>query len=139
LVLVLFVHINCTSSLRGLSFLLSYGIGSSGIAVPFEYFHVETRTTAATKNWRKRIERGRSSVVGIVTLSSRVHIPVGARDFSAEPVWGPPSALFSGYRGPFLEIKRLGLEVHHSAPPNATVNNESSTPPVCGRRRIYLL
>ena len=103
---------------------------------------METRSTAETEKKYKRLERGRSSVVGIVTRRFGVHIPVGARDFPAETVWVPPNALFSGYRGSFLEIKLLGLEVNHSPPSNAAVMNDwkySSSPAVCGRRRLYLL
>ena len=60
------------------------------------------------------------------------------RAFFAEPVWDPPSALFSGYWRSFLEIKRLGLEVSPSPPSSSAVKNVS-TPPVCGRRKLYLL
>lgn len=104
--------------------MLSYGIGSRGTAVSFEYFHAETRTTAETDKKYKELEWGRISVVGIATRRSGVHIPVGVRDFSAEKVWGPPSALFSGYRGSFLEIKRLGLEVNHASLSNAAVKDD---------------
>ena len=37
-------------------------------------------------------------------------------------LWGPPSLLFDGYRGPLLEIKRLVREAHYS-PLSSTILN----------------
>jgi hypothetical protein len=38
--------------------------------------------------------------------------------------WGPPSLLFSGYKGSFMEVKQLGLEVDHSPASCAEVKND---------------
>jgi hypothetical protein len=91
-----------------------------------------------TSGWK------RAGVTLLITVTRMygVHIPLGARDFSAQPVRGPPSVLFSGYWGSFLELKRLELEVNHSPPSNAEVKNvwnDSFCPPICGRRQLYLL
>lgn len=50
----------------------------------------------------------------------RVRIPVG-RDFvfsqkRPHELWGPPSYVLNGHRGPFPRVKRLRREVEHSPP-----------------------
>jgi hypothetical protein len=129
----------CCLSLSGLYFLspqpfslLGYGIGSRGSAIPFEYFHVETRSTAETENKCKGLERGRSSVVGIMTRKSRVHIPVGVKRLFCKDGMGATQRPVQWILGSFLKIKRLGLEANHSPPSSATVKNKlsySSSPP----------
>jgi len=54
---------------------------------------------------------------------------VGARDFSLlqnhpDQFWGPPSLLFSGYQGFFMEAKQLGLEADRSPVSCAEVKND---------------
>jgi len=49
-------------------------------------------------------------------------------------LWGPPSLLFDGTWGSFLEVKRLGRGADHSPPCRADVKNVwsyTSTPSVC--------
>ena len=49
-------------------------------------------------------------------------------------LWGPPSLLFSEYKGSFSGLKRPGRKVDHSDPFDAETKNEwryNSTPPAC--------
>jgi hypothetical protein len=77
----------------------------------------------------------RDSVVGIATGlrfgRSAVRVAADTADFSLlrnvqTLLRGPLSLLFSGYRDPFLGIKRLEHGVDHSALPSAEVKNEWS-------------
>jgi len=46
----------------------------------------------------------------------------------------PPSLLFNGYWGSYLEVKLPVREAGHSPPPSAEVKNEwsyATTPPIC--------
>jgi len=40
--------------------------------------------------------------------------------------WGPPSLLFNGNQGPFLQINQSGCEADHSSPSSTTIKNEWS-------------
>ena len=61
---------------------------------------------------------------------SGVRIPARARDISLskspDQLWGPPSFLFSGYRGSFPRIKRPGREADHSPSSSADGKNKQS-------------
>jgi len=49
-------------------------------------------------------------------------------------LWEPPSLLFSGYWGSYLEVKLPVHEAVHSPLPSAKVKNEwiyATTPPIC--------
>jgi hypothetical protein len=77
------------------------------------------------------IFRSYDSVVGIATVYGLdvrgvgVRVPVGPIIFSSsrrpDRLWGPPSLLSNGYRGPFAGVKRPGCEAYHSPPANAEV------------------
>jgi len=41
-----------------------------------------------------------------------------------ERPWGPPSLLFNGNQGSFLQIKQSGCEADHSPPSSTGVKNE---------------
>ena len=76
---------------------------------------------------------------------SGVQIPAEAGDFSPKrpnQLWGPPSPLFSAYRGSFPGVKRPEREGDHLPPSNAEVQREwsyTSAPPIrlCGVDRDY--
>jgi hypothetical protein len=74
--------------------------------------------------------RGSSgSIVSDYGLDDRaigVRSPAGAEDFSSSLcLWGPPSLLYNGDRGPFPGGKaRPGRDTDHSPPSSAEVVNE---------------
>jgi hypothetical protein len=66
---------------------------------------------------------------GLDDRAIRVRSPAGAKDFSCslcpDRLWGPPSLLYNGYRGPFPGGKaRPGRDADHSTPSSAKVVNE---------------
>jgi len=70
-------------------------------------------------------------LVGLVTRlwAGRygVGIPVWTQDLSLlQNLWGPPSPLFSGYRGSVPGVKRRARDVNNSHPSSTEVKNEWS-------------
>jgi len=86
----------------------------------------------------KTLSSSVSIATGLRVAGSGVRIPVAIRKIFAskkvpDPLWGPPSLLFSIYGGSFSGLNRSGRPDDHSPSSSAEVKKDwsrTSTPPI---------